>query len=221
MVRKVRRLLVAAAGTAIATVCALALAGPTAAHAAPKPKPPVAGVDITGDQLDEPLRLRADTHPGEVNAILDQVDWLGRTGQQRGPQAADLGPKYTVVVLAGDAPKNTYDLFPLAKGGPRIYRPAKQPDRSKVLAGWFFGRLNMSEALRSVGAPLERQFDTISGGVGGGGKRVIPDDSLVPGKDLDATMNELQRLLLLNVGVMVVITAGLAGIALLIRRRTR
>ncbi|MFD2763431.1 hypothetical protein [Micromonospora eburnea] len=219
MVRRVRRLLVAVAGTVMATVCALALAGPSAAHAA-APKPAVAGVDITGDQLDEPLRLRADTHPAEVTTVIDQVDWLGRTGQPRGPQAADLGPKYTVVVLAGDVPKNTYDLYPLAKGGPRIYRPAKQPDRSKTLAGWFFGRLNMSETLRAAGVPLERQFDTISGGVGGG-QRVIPGDSLAPGQDLDATMNELQRLLLLNAGVMVVITVGLAGIALLVRRRTR
>ncbi|SBT49044.1 hypothetical protein [Micromonospora narathiwatensis] len=219
MVRRVRRLLAAVAGAVLATACALTLAGTTAAHAT-TPKPPVAGVDITGDELDEPLRLRADTRPTEVNAVLDQVDWLGRTGQQRGPQAADLGPKYTVVVLAGDVPKNTYDLYPLAKGGPRIYRPAKQPDRSKTLAGWFFGRLNMSETLRSAGVPLEPQFDTISGGAGGGG-RVIPDDSLVPKQDLDATMNELQRLLLLNAGVMVVITVGLAGIALLVRRRTR
>ncbi|MEU2613947.1 hypothetical protein ABZ570_20540 [Micromonospora sp. NPDC007271] len=221
MVRRVRRLLTAVAGALIATACALALAAPGAAHAAtPKPKP-VAGVDIAGDELDEPLRLRADTQPGEVNAVLDQVSWLGRTGQQRGPQAADLGPKYTVVVLAGEVPTKTYDLYPLAKGGPRIYRPAKQPDLSKTLAGWFFGRLNMSEALRTAGVPLEPQFDTISGGGVGGGDRATTENPLDRGQDIDAAMAELQRLLLLNVGVIVVITVGLAGIALLVRRRTR
>ncbi|SCE87762.1 hypothetical protein GA0074695_1814 [Micromonospora viridifaciens] len=220
MIRRVRRLLTAVAGTLIATACALALAGTNAAHAAaPKPKP-AAGVDITGDELDEPLRLRAETHPGEVTAILDQVSWLGRTGQQRGPKAADLGPKYTVVVLAVDVPTKTYDLYPLAKGGPRIYRPAQQPDRSKTLAGWFYGRLNMSETLRSAGAPLEPQFDTLSGGIGGG-ERAAAEESLDPAQDIDAALAELQRLLLLNAGVMVVITAGLAGIALLVRRRTR
>ncbi len=220
MVRRVRRLLAAVAGTLIAAAAALAPAGPAAAHAATGADRPAAGVDIAGDRLDQPLRLRADVHPTEVSAVLDQVSWLGRTGQQHGPQAADLGPKYTVVVLAGDVATKTYDLYPLAKGGPRIYRPAKQPDRSKTQAGWFFGRLSMSETLRTVGVPLPRQFDTLSGGIGGG-ERVLPEDALDPGQDLDAAMGELQRLLLLNAGVMVVITVGLAGIALLIRRRTR
>ncbi|RZU77435.1 hypothetical protein EV384_6157 [Micromonospora kangleipakensis] len=217
MVRKVRRLLAAVTGALIATACSLALAA-TAHATAPKPAP--AGVDITGDRLGQPLRLRADTRPIEVAAVVDQVSWLGRTGRQRGPEAKNLGPKYTVVVLAGGRPTRTYDLYPLAKGGPRVYRPAKQPDLSKISAGWFFGRLNMSETLRSVGVPLERQFDTVSGGVGGG-ERVIPEDSLNPARDIDDAVDELQRLLLLNVGVMLVITTGLAGIALLIRRRTR
>ncbi|NES13931.1 MULTISPECIES: hypothetical protein [Micromonospora] len=217
MVRQVRRLL---AGAVIATACGFALAGPTAAQAAPKPKLAPAGVDISGDKLDQPLQLRADTHPAEVNAVVDQVKWLGPAGQQRGPKADDLGPKYTVVLLYGGTPTKTYDLYPLAKGGPRVYRPAKQPDLSKTRAGWFYGRLTMSEVLRTAGVPLERQYDTISGGIGGG-DRVIPEEALDPVQDIDSAMGELQRLLLLNVGVMVVITAGLAGIALLVRRRTR
>lgn len=220
MVRKVRRLLAAVAGAVVATACAFTLAGPTAAQAAPKPRLAPAGVDITGDQLDQPLRLRAGTHPAEVSAVIDQVTWLGPTGQQRGPKAEDLGPKYTVVLLYGDTATKTYDLYPLAKGGPRVYRPAKQPDLSKTRAGWFYGRLTMSEVLRTAGVPLERQYDTLSGGIGGG-DRVIPEEALDPVQDIDSAMGELQRLLLLNVGVMVVITAGLAGIALLVRRRTR
>ncbi|SBT65083.1 hypothetical protein GA0070622_2073 [Micromonospora sediminicola] len=220
MVRKVRRVLTVLTGAAVALVCSLALAGPAAAQAAPKPKLAPGGVDITGDRLDQPLRLRADTRPADVNLIVDQVKWLGTTGQLRGPAAKDLGPKYTVVVLVAGTPKNTFDLFPLAKGGPRVYRPAKQPDLSRPRAGWFFGRLNMSETLRSVGVPLEPRFDTLSGGIGGG-ERVLPEDALDPVQDLDTALGELQRLLLLNVGVVVVITAGLAGIALLVRRRTR
>ena len=222
MVRKVKRLLAAVTGVLIATGCALALVGTEAARAAAPtaPKPPPAGVDITGDQLTQPLRLRADTQHAEVVAVIDQVSWLGRTGLQRGPAAQDLGPKYTVVVLLGDSPKQTFDLYPLAKGGPRVYRPAKQPTPSKTKAGWFLGRLNMSETLRSVGVPLERQFDTISGGIGGG-ERVIPEESLDPVQGIDDALAELQRLLLLNVGVVLFITVGLAGIALLVRRRTR
>lgn len=218
MVRKVKLLVMAVAGAVLAT--AFSLAGPAAAQAAPKPKLAPAGVDITGDKLEQPLQLRADSHPAEVNAVVDQVKWLGDTGQQRGPKAEDLGPKYTVVVLYAGTPSKTYDLYPLAKGGPRVYRPAKQPDLSKTRAGWFYGRLTMSEVLRTAGVPLERQYDTISGGIGGG-DRVTPEEALDPVRDIDSALGELQRLLLLNVGVMVIITGGLAGIALLVRRRTR
>ncbi|MBM0232711.1 hypothetical protein JNW91_13085 [Micromonospora sp. STR1_7] len=216
MVRQMRRWVAVLAGTLAAALLSLGTAGPAAA--APTPAP--AGVDITGGDLTEPLRLRADTQPDLVVAVIDQVNFLGRTGAPTGPKAANLGPKYTVVVLVGDTPKQTYDLYPGAVGGPRIYRPAKQPDGHKTSAGWFLGRLSMSETLRTAGAPLERQFDTVSGGAGGG-ERVLPEDTLDPAKDLDEALGELQHLLLLNVAVMLTITVGLAGIALLIRRRTR
>jgi hypothetical protein len=228
MVRRVKRLVAVVTGALAVTALLLGLSTPAQAAGTARaggtvraaPKPPPAGVDITGERLAEPLRLRVATQPAHVVAVIDQVSWLGRTGQPTGPKVADLGPKYTVVVLSGEVAKQTYDLYPLAKGGPRVYRPAKQPDSRRTSAGWFLGRINMSETLRMAGVPLERQFDTLSGGVGGG-ERVIPEDALNPGKDLDKAIGELRRLLLLNVGVMLVITLGLAGIALLIRRRTR
>ncbi|MEV1156143.1 hypothetical protein AB0J27_12155 [Micromonospora chokoriensis] len=216
MVRQMRRWAAVLAGTLATALLSLGTTGP--ASAAPKPPPP--GVDITGVGLAAPLQLRAETQPAHVGAVIDQVNFLGRTGMANGPKPADLGPKYTVVVLAGDTPKQTYDLYPKAAGGPRVFRPAKQPDGRKTSAGWFLGRLSMSETLRTAGVPLERQFDTVSGGVGGG-ERVLPEDTLDPAKDLDEALGDLQRLLLLNVGVMLTITVGLAGIALLIRRRTR
>ncbi|MGW3787741.1 hypothetical protein ACWD5Z_24370 [Micromonospora chokoriensis] len=216
MVRQMRRWAAVLAGTLATALLSLGTTGP--ASAAPKPAP--AGVDITGVGLAAPLQLRAETQPAHVSAVIDQVNFLGRTGMASGPKPADLGPKYTVVVLAGETPKQTYDLYPKAVGGPRVFRPAKQPDGRKISAGWFLGRLSMSETLRTAGVPLERQFDTVSGGVGGG-ERVLPEDTLDPAKDLDEALGDLQRLLLLNVGVMLTITVGLAGIALLIRRRTR
>jgi len=216
MVRHMRRLAAVLAGTLAATVLSLGTTG--SASAAPKPAP--AGVDISGVGLSTPLRMHEDNEPALVGAIIDQVNFLARTGMPTGPKASSLGPKYTVVVLAGETPKQTYDLYPKAVGGPRVYRPAKQPDGRKTSAGWFLGRLSMSETLRAAGVPLERQFDTLSGGAGGG-ERVLPEDTLDPAKDLDEALGDLQRLLLLNVGVMLTITVGLAGIALLIRRRTR
>ncbi|TDB77065.1 hypothetical protein [Micromonospora sp. KC723] len=220
MVGRTRRMLGVLAAAAATVVLSLGTAVPAragAAGAAPKPAP---GVDITGVGLREPLRLRSDTQSTLVLAVIDQVNWFGRTGAPTGPKAADLGPKYTVVVFAGETPKQTFDLYPLAKGGPRAYRPAKQPDGRKTSAGWFLGRLNMSETLRHAGVPLERQFDTLSGGIGGG-ERVIPEDAINPARDIDTAIGELQRLLLLNLGVVLVITTGLAGIALLVRHRTR
>ncbi|MEU1644365.1 hypothetical protein ABZ422_17680 [Micromonospora zamorensis] len=216
MVRHMRWLATVLAGALATALLSLGTAGPASAA----PKPPPAGVDIAGEGLSAPLRLRADTQPTHVGAVIDQVNFLAPTGMPKGPKPADLGPKYTVVVLAGETPKQTYDLYPKAVGGPRVYRPAKQPDGRKISAGWFLGRLSMSETLRTAGVPLERQFDTVSGGVGGG-ERALPENTLDPAKDLDKALGDLQRLLLLNVGVMLTITVGLAGIALLIRRRTR
>ncbi|MEG3633446.1 hypothetical protein [Micromonospora palythoicola] len=214
MVRRMRRL----TGATVGAVAALLLSLTSATTAGAAPKTPPAGVDITGHGLGEPLRLRADTHPAHVVAVIEQVNHRGLVRQSGGPKKADLGPKYTVMVLAGDAPKQTYDLYPKAVGGPRVYRPAKQPDR-KVSAAWYLGRVSMSETLRTAGVPLERTYEAVSGGVGGG-ERIIPEEALNPAQDINEAFSDLRRLLLLNVAVVMVITVGLAGIALLIRRRT-
>ncbi|WP_027659055.1 hypothetical protein [Salinispora fenicalii] len=216
MVRSIRRLAAVMASGLAAGVLSLGLAAPASATS----KPPPAGVEITGVGLVEPLRLSADTHPSQVAAVIDQVNFLGNAGQSSEPDQAGRGPKYTVVVLAGDKPKQTYDLYPKATGGPRIYRPAKQPDSHKTAAGWFFGRLTMSETLRKAGLPLERQVDTVGGGAGGS-ERMIPEDSLNPAGNINEAFSGLPRLLLVNVAVVLTITFGLAGIALLIRRRSR
>ena len=189
----------------------------TAAYAKP-PRP--TSIAITGDGLTDPLAVRADADPDVFAAVLDQVSWLQGDGGTTAPKAADLGPKYTVVVHVGDAAKQTYDLYPQAKGGPRAFRPAKQPDGRKTSAAWFFGRLTMPETLRAAGVPLPEQPSTVHGGIGGG-ERVIPDDALGTGEDVDRLLGELRRLMLLNGAVLLSITVGLAGIALLVRRRTR
>ncbi|GIJ78590.1 hypothetical protein SAMN05443287_10965 [Micromonospora phaseoli] len=215
MVRRFRRLAAVVVSGIAAPLLALTLAEPAMAA----PKTPPAGVDITGHGLGEPLRLRAESHPEHVVAVIEQVNHRGLVRQSGGPKKADLGPKYTVVVFAGDVPKQTYDLYPKAVGGPRVYRPAKQPD-NKVTASWYLGRVSMSETLRTAGVPLERTYEAVTGGAGGG-ERIIPEEALNPAEDLNEAFGELRRLLLLNVAVMLVITVGLAGIALLIRRRTR
>lgn len=179
-------------------------------------------VTISGDELTEPLTIEAESDPELFTALLEQVNWLrGSAGQTGPPKASDLGPKYTVVVLVEAAATQTYDLYPLASGGPRAFRPAKQPDKRKTSAAWFFGRLNMSETLRAAGVPLPDQPDAVSGGIGGGDARLLDDDDLDPAERVDRLVDDMRRLVLLNGAVVLAIAVGLAGISLLIRRRTR
>jgi hypothetical protein len=186
------------------------------ASAAPKAKPKPTVITITGENLAQPLAVRADKTPELFSALHGEVAFLSGTGQAPTPKSKGLGPKYTVVVGYDDKPTFTYDLYPLATGGPKAYRPAKQPTKAKTMAAWFFGRIGMSETLRMAGVPLPEK----PGGVAGS-QRVIPDDTLNAGSDLDKLLTELQKVLLLNGAVVVVITTALAGIALLVRNRTR
>ncbi|MEV4625455.1 hypothetical protein AB0J90_04095 [Micromonospora sp. NPDC049523] len=216
MIRGNKHRLTVVAALLIAVGSWLGLATPAAAAPAPAPN----SVTITGDGVAAPLIIRAEGDQEIFAAVLDQVGWLRGTGQTSSPAAGDLGPKYIVTVLIDDVPKQTYDLYPLAKGGPRAFRPTKQPDGSTVSPAWFFGRLSMNETLQAAGVPLPNQASMVNGGIGGG-ERVIKEDSLTPGKDLSRVLTDLRSLLLLNGAVVVAITICLAGISLLVRRRTR
>jgi hypothetical protein len=200
-----------------------ALAGPaTAVAAAPvaaPAKPPApTSLKITGKGLKTPLVVQSAKQPEMFQSLLLQVNWLSTaTPQTTQPKPNKLGPKYTVVVLVKDAAHQTYDVYPLAAGGPRAYRPAKQPSGKKA-AGWFYGRLTMSETMRLGGVPLPEKPDVVSGGIGGG-ERVDVAEQKAAGPGLDAFVVELRQLVLLNGAVVLLIALGLAGISYLVRRR--
>ncbi|MFC7546145.1 hypothetical protein [Plantactinospora sp. GCM10030261] len=205
MRRRIGSLLVVLAGAAAALIGSV-----DPAHAAPRPTP--TSVTISGTGLGEPLVVHAKEDEALFAALLGQVSWLSGAGQGGAPKDADLGHKYTLVVDVEGAAKQTYDLYPLAKGGPRACRPGRTP-------AWFYGRLNMSETLRAAGVPLPEQAESITGGFGGGDSLV--DEDVDPKQNLDRVLGELRRLFLLNAGLIVVLTLGIGGIALLVRRRTR
>ncbi|HYN93413.1 MAG TPA: hypothetical protein VES42_06160 [Pilimelia sp.] len=177
-------------------------------------------ITITGEGLPAPLRVRVDADPELFAALNSQVGWVtNRAGQTQAPPAAQLGPKYTLVVHVKDDPKRTYDLYPLAQGGPRVFRPAKQPDNRRTSAGWFFGRLNMSETLRVAGVPLPAKPDPLNGGIGGGIGGSPEATAFTPVEDMFGIFAQWRRVLLLNGVVVLTIALGLAGFSLLIRRK--
>lgn len=215
MVPMARRRLVAVLATTIVTGLVATAGSP--AHSAPRPGPNA--VSVSGDGLRTPLIVRAKTDPLLFAALLDQVSWLNNAERGNSAAAADLGPRYNLALLVNTAPTRVYALYPLASGGPRVFRPAKQPGSRTVATAWFFGRLTMAETLRAAGVPVPGE-PAAAGGIGGG-VRELPERAAEAHQGLDDVLGDFRLLLLLNVTVIVLITMGLAGIALLVRRRTR
>jgi hypothetical protein len=199
------------------SLAAAPLAG--AALTAPKAPAKPTAVQITGDFPGGTLTVQQAERAELFQRLLSEVNWLGAAQPTASrPTANKLGPRFTVTVLVKDKPSQVYDLYPNAAGGPRAYRPAKQPTGKKK-AGWFYGRLTMSESLRLSGVPLKAKPDVVSGGIGGGVGEDVQVDDVDAMENVNNVMAEYRRLLLINVAVLVVILLGLAGIAYLIRRR--
>jgi hypothetical protein len=205
---------------ALAAGFALVLsATPAGAQAKPKPPPAPTAIQITGKGISGKLVVQKETRAALFQTLLSEVSWLANaTPQTSAPNARALGPKYTVTVLAKNAPQQIYDLYPSAAGGPRAHRLARQPTGKKV-DGWFYGRLTMSESLRLSGAPLKAKQDVVTGGIGGGTAEDADVAALDPVASVDEILDQMRRLFLLNGAVLVVILFGLAGTAFLIRRR--
>jgi hypothetical protein len=214
MVRGVITRFLSATGALVAAVVVVVGAAPVAASAGPK----VNAISISGKEIKD-LKVRADDRADVFQLLLSEVSWLAKaTPQTSAPKSRQLGPKYTLSVLVKDKPHQVYDLYPLAAGGPRAHRPAKQPS-GKVTDGWFYGRLTMPESLRLGGVPLEARTDVMNGGIGGGVSEEIQAKEIDPVENVNAFLDQMRQLFLLNGAVLVVILFGLAGMAYLIRRR--
>jgi hypothetical protein len=217
MVRGAMTRFVSAAGV-LAVTAALAIGlAPGAAQAAPKAAAKPNTIQITGKDVAGKITVTQKESKRLFESLYSEVSWMATAkGQTAALKADKLGVKYTVTLLNNKQAMQVYDLFPLAAGGPRAHRVAKQPSGTKTDA-WFYGRLTMPEALRVSGVPLKAKPDVVAGGIGGGfGQDLdVADDQ--PGvKDY---VGEVRRLFLLNGAVLVSILVGLAGIAFVIRRR--
>jgi hypothetical protein len=207
--------------TAVAVALALAFgAAPAAAQAAPKAPPAPDALQLVGTGIEETILVEQDSRPKLFQMMLSEVNWLASASASTSavPKPAKLGPKFTVTLLIKNAPNQLYHLYPLAEGGPRAHRPAKQPVGKKTEA-WFYGRLSMPESLRLGGAPLEGKPDIVQSGIGGGIGTDLKVKEVNPVEEMTVAFTEFRRLFLLNGAVLLVIFTGLAGMAFLIRRR--
>jgi len=208
--------LVSVTGALVATVAIGLSLAPAPAGAAPAA--PTA-VMVAGKFDGGKVTVQQAERPDAYQRLLSEVNWLSTaTPTTTQPKADKLGIKLTVTVLVKNKASQVYDVYPLAAGGPRAFRPAKQPSGKKA-AGWFYGRLTMAESLRVAGVPLEQKADLVSGGIGGGAGEDVVDEELDPlavGMDV---VDQLQQLFLLNGAVLLIVLIGLAGVAFLIRRR--
>jgi len=192
-----------------------AWAGPGPAGYAAAPSAPAAptSATITGEGLDGPLTVSADTNEDAFDNLITEIDYLATyPNVLAAPKPDKLGPKYTVVVSFGAVARQQYDLYPLAAGGPKAYRPAAQPDKHKTTAAWIYGRLTMPTTLRGVGVPVA------GGAIGGGGGGVVQTTNAAAA-DIGQVMGEWRRVVALNGAIVVLIAAGLFGMAFLIRRK--
>jgi hypothetical protein len=204
-------------GSLGAALIGVACAGAAPAQAAPAPATPTV-ITVAGPKLPSPLTVRAGQQPELFAAVLSQVSWMrAAVAQSTGPAANRLGPKYTVTVLAGISPTQLYELYPLAAGGPRAYRPG-QPDRRATTTGWLYARLSLPESLRAAGVPLAEAAVSPNGGVGGGSSTDVVRASEPPDK-VHRLLTDFHLLVLINGGVVLTIALGVAGIARLARRR--
>lgn len=180
----------------------------------PSPSPTVRTITISSEMLSAPIVLRSDQHQRQFTAMAGEVDWLaGGPSPLKAPAADKLGPKFVVVSAVNGVDKQTFDLYPLAAGGPRVFRPAAQPDKRKVTAAWFLGRFSMDASLRGAGVLLGTTAPVEGGGVGGG---LVESATAEP--DIRAMVGDWQRFVGLNGAVVVVIALGVFAIAYAFRR---
>jgi hypothetical protein len=204
-------------GLLLAVVGFLSLLTAPVAQAAPAAATPTS-ITIVGEGLASPLVLTAKDDPDRFEAMLSEVDYLASgPGVASSPKAETLGPKYTVTLDVNGAAKSQYDLYPLATGGPKAFRPAAQPDKRKTTAAWFYGRVRLPATMRSVGVPLGggATYQPPAGGAGGG---AVTRTKAAPA-DIGQVMGEWRRVVALNGAIVIVIAMGLFGIAFLIRRK--
>lgn len=205
--RALRQLL--AGGVLSLLTAGLAATGLVAPAAAQEPD----RATLTGIDLAEPLEITPEGQPGRYADLEREVGWLiGRRGDSPEPEADSLGPQYTLLWYRQDR-GHRFHLYPLAQGGPRVFRPAEQPDDRTVREAWYFARLSLPETLQEWGVPLTGD-PALAGGSGGGQQ----DEGSASARGPLGFLDQWREGMLLTAGLTVALLAGLASVAYLVRR---
>jgi hypothetical protein len=179
-------------------------------------------ITVTTDQLEDPVVVTADEFPRLVTALHNEVNWLtGRSGNASEPDEDALGPAYVLEVHIDGEARHLFILYPLSVGGPRVLRPEEQPGDRTTRKAWFYGRLSMPDTLSAAGVPVEGGQPRLPGGgtVPGGGTGGGNGAADVPSPAASGLLETWREGMQLAVLVVLAIAAGLAAVALLIRRQ--
>jgi hypothetical protein len=175
-------------------------------------------VTIRGDDLPDPIVVRASNAPQLTAALHAEVSWLvGRSATADEPDPDTVGPRYVIEVHIDGEVRHRYELYPLAEGGPRVFRPEEQPGGRTADPAWYFGRLSMPDTLYAAGIEVPGAQPRMPGGGGGGGEplpRATP-----PPAGADGMMAAWREGVLLTALAALAIIIGLALVALLIRTK--
>src|SRR5690606_22410908 len=150
--RALRRLVTGGAMAVLMVGLAVALAAPAAMAQQEQQH-----ATLTGADLPEPLEFTAEEHPTQYADVERELAWLlSRRSDSPEPDPDTLGPEYELIWYRGERGYRFF-LYPLAQGGPRVFRPAEQPDDRTVRAAWYFARLTLPDTLREIGRASGRE----------------------------------------------------------------
>jgi hypothetical protein len=205
-----RRLLVAVVSVLLGALAVAAAPVPAWASAAD-------AVTIRGDDLPDAIVVRASNSPQLTAALFAEVSWLvGRSATADEPEPDAVGPRYVLEVHIDGEVRHRYELYPLADGGPRVFRPQEQPGGRTADPAWYFGRLSMPDTLYAAGIEVPGAQPRVPGG--GGGGEPLPQ-ATAPPAGADGMMAAWREGVLLTALVALAIVIGLALVALLIRSK--
>lgn len=187
-------------------------AGPAAAAETPT------AVTLAGPDLAGPLSFKANSEGDLFDTLMLEVGWMsGRTGDPISPDPAALGPKYEVTVFAGDQAVARYDLYPMASGGPKAYRPSDQGNGKSTADGWFFAPVSLPQVLDNVTSKAQ---------AGGGGGVAVAAAQTQPQFDAvtvnpDGAFASFLRTIAVSALVALVAVVALGTVARWVHRATR